>query len=163
MKELAEHGYEGDSASQIIQARYAIQGNVRGLAAGVEKIVWFALVTPDNDFDQGLLNDDFSPKPAFYAFKTLNAELAGYDYVQTLEVENVEAYVFQSASGQDKVVAWGDNSLLFNPASQLRVVDRDGNEIWVLDGGPGDLDGIQNDMISFQILSEPVFIQPLYP
>jgi hypothetical protein len=89
----------------------------------------------------------------------LTAELAGYDYYQTLEVENVEAYVFQSEFGQEKVVAWGSNALLFNPANQLRVVDRNGDETWVLDGGPGDLDGIQNGRIRFQIISEPVFIQ----
>jgi len=39
------------------------------------------------------------------------------------------------------------------------VVDQDGNITLVDDGGSGDLDGIQNDIIMYQLLDEPVFIQ----
>jgi hypothetical protein len=158
--EISEHGYEGNPGSLAQQARYVIQGNVRGLAAGVEKLVWFALVTPNNIYEQGLLYDDFSPKPAFYAYKTLISELEGFDYSQTLDVEDVEAYVFESSIGDEKVVAWGNNTFTFTSVSQLRVVDRDGTVTWITDGGPGDLDGTQNNYIVIQISSEPVFIQP---
>ena len=42
--ELAEHGYPNDPDSLAKQARYVIKGNVRGLAAGVSKIIWYAQV-----------------------------------------------------------------------------------------------------------------------
>jgi hypothetical protein len=156
--ELGEHGYPGNPASLAQQARYVIKGNVRGMAAGVEKIVWYALTTPNDVFETQLLYSDWSPKPGFYAFKTLTSELRGYDYDRTLDISNVEGYVFANESGSEKVVAWGSGSLTF-PASQLRVVDRDGNVTIIQDGGSGDMDGIQNDSVQYQITDEPVFIE----
>jgi hypothetical protein len=158
--ELAEHGYKDNPDSLAQQARYVVQGNVRGLAAGVDKMLWFALVTPGNPYEQGLLYGNFSPKPAFYAYKTLIRELEGYWYSHTWEVTDVEAYVFESNSGHEQVVAWGDNTLTFTSVNRLRVVDRNGDVVWVTDGGPGDLDLTQNNVIVYQILIEPVFIQP---
>jgi hypothetical protein len=156
--ELGEHGYPGNPASLAQQARYVIKGNVRGMAAGVEKIVWYALTTPNDVFETQLLYSDWSPKPGFYAFKTLTSELRGYEYDRTLDISNVEGYVFVNDSGSEKVVAWGSGSLTF-PASQLRVVDRDGNVTIIQDGGSGDMDGIQNDSVQYQITDEPVFIE----
>ena len=49
-------------------------------------------------------------------------------------------------------------TLTFEPASQLRVVDRYGNVTLVDDGDSGDLDGIQNDIILYKMSDEPVFI-----
>jgi hypothetical protein len=157
--ELGEHGYPGNSASLAQQARYVIKGNVRGMAAGVEKIVWYALTTPNDEDEQQLLYDDWSPKPGFYAFKKLTSELRGYEYDRTLNISNVEGYVFANNSGSEKVVAWGSGSLTFTPASQLRVVDRDGNVTIIQDGGSSDLDGVQNGRIQFQTTKEPFFIK----
>jgi len=159
--ELADHGYPGNSGSLAQQARYVIKGNVRGMAVGIEKIVWYALTTPNDENEQQLLYDDWSPKPAFYAYKTLTSELRGYDYDRTLDITDVEEYVFVDNSGNEKVVAWGSGSLTFTPASQLRVVDRDGNVTIIQDGGSGDLDGVQNGRIRIQLPTndEPVFIQ----
>lgn len=84
--ELAEHGYSNNPASLVQQARYVIQGYARGLAAGVENITWYALVTVNDAHEHGLLFDDFTPKPAFYAYQTLTAELAGYTYARMLSV-----------------------------------------------------------------------------
>ena len=158
--ELAEHGFPGNSASLAQQARYVIKGNVRGMAAGVEKIVWYALTSPNDIYEQQLLYSNWSPKPGFHAFKTLTSELRGYEYDRTLDISNVEGYVFVNNSGNEKVVAWGSGSLTFTPASQLRIVDRDGNVIIIQDGGSGDRDGVQKGSIRIQlpINNEPVFI-----
>jgi hypothetical protein len=129
------------------------------MAAGVEKIVWYALTTPNDEDEQQLLYDDWSPKPGFYAFKKLTSELRGYEYDRTLNISNVEGYVFANNSGSEKVVAWGSGSLTFTPASQLRVVDRDGNVTIIQDGGSSDLDGVQNGRIQFQTTKEPFFIK----
>jgi hypothetical protein len=49
--ELAEHGYAGNPDSLAQQTRYVIQGHVRGLAAGVENITWYALTTPNDSYE----------------------------------------------------------------------------------------------------------------
>jgi hypothetical protein len=157
--ELADHGYANDPESLNQQARYVIQGNVRGVAAGVTNIVWYAMVTPNDGFHQGLLYDDFSPKPAFYSYQTMTSQLDGYLFSYTMTVVNVEAYVFKSGTGQEKVVAWGSGSLRFASVSQLLVVNRNGEQTWINDGGEGDVDGIQNGVILYQTSEEPVFIQ----
>ena len=146
--EMGEHGFAADLDSLGQQARYILQGYARALAVGVENITWFALVSPPYDSQQqGLLyEDDWSPKPAFYTYQTLTDELTGYQYSHTLDVPKVEGYVFRNSSGHEKVVAWSwgqaldSGSLIFTPASKLRVVDREGQVTFVQDGGLGDAD-----------------------
>ena len=155
--ELAEHGYANDPASLANQARYVIKGYARGLAAGVENITWYALATPNDSYGQGLLFDDWTPKPAFYAYRTLTSELTGYEYTRTLDVAGVEGYVFQNPCGREKTVVWGSGTLIFAPAGQLRVVDRAGSVTIIVDGGAGDVDGVQNGAVELQLSAEPVF------
>ena len=154
-----------------MQARYVIQGYARGLSAGVENITWYSLDrAPYDPYYQSLLNDDFSPKPGFYAYKTMTAELTGYTYSHDRNVWVYdgsergysyvkEAYVFENGSGQEKTVAWGSGTLAFAPADQLRVVDRQGNVTFIVDGGAGDADGTQNGTVTLQLSTEPVFVQ----
>jgi hypothetical protein len=161
--ELAEHGYASDPAALVQQARYVIQGYARGLAAGVENITWFALVTPPGDpSEQGLLFDDLSPKPAYYAYQTLTRELWEYEYVRTLAISGVEGYVFRNAYQQEKTVAWSSDpdvpaDVTFSVTSRLRVADRTGKVTYVVDGGPGDQDGVQNGSVSLQVAADPLF------
>jgi hypothetical protein len=160
--ELAEHGYAGDPASLERQARYVIQGHARGLAAGVENITWYALTTPNDEYGQGLLFDDWTPKPAFHAYKTLTSELTGYEYARTLNVPGAEAYVFRAPCEPEKTVAWGNSALTIAPAEQLRVVDHGGNETLVSDGGTGDLDGTRNGAVRLQLTADPVFVETMF-
>ena len=154
--ELAEHGYDNPT-SLANQARYVIKGYARGLAAGVENITWYALATPNDSYGQGLLFNDWTPKPAFYAYRTLTSELTGYEYTRTLDVAGVEGYVFQNPCGREKTVGWGSGTLVFAPAGQLRVVDRAGSVNIIVDGGAGDVDGVPNGAVELQLSAEPVF------
>jgi hypothetical protein len=156
--ELGTPGVVTPPDSLIKQARYVIQGNVRGLAAGVTKIVWYALATPGDDIPESLLYANFSPKPAFNAFKTLTSELLQYQYLSTVNAANVEGYVFSSSMQPNKTVAWGSGRITF-PAHQLRIVDRAGNVGTVNDGSAADQDHSVNGSIQFQMTLEPVFIQ----
>jgi len=155
--ELAEHGYPDDPDSMAQQARYVIQGYARALAAGAQNITWFSLESVDFH-EQGLLNLDLTPKPAYYAYQTLTSELAGYRYSHTLGISEGEAYIFRNADQKEKTVAWGFGVLTFTPASRLRVVDREGSVTLIEDGGAGDLDGAQNGVVSLQLTDEPVFV-----
>ena len=159
--ELADHGIVTTTASLNQQARYIIQGNVRGMAAGAVKIVWYALTTPNDDQDQALLFSNLSPKPAFTAFKTLSAQLRGYQYLSTLNTPGVEGYVFSAPASANKTVAWSSSSglLTFAPASQLQVVDRQGNVGTINDGSASDQDHSFNGSIQVQMTIEPIFFQ----
>jgi hypothetical protein len=156
--ELAEHGYANNTQSLARQARYVIKGYARGLAAGVENITWYALVTPNDSYEQGLLHDDFTPKPAFDAYSTMTTELKGYTFSETLDVPGGEGYLLRNPCGREKTVAWGSGTLSFTPAVRLRVVDREGNVNIIQDGGAGDMDGIANGAVSLGLSAEPVFV-----
>jgi len=162
--ELAQHGYEGNSSSLVLQSRYVIQGYARGLAAGAKNITWYALKIATDDAtnypnEQGLLYDDLSPKPAFNTYKVMTAELKGYEYNRTLSVSGGgEAYVFRSPYPKEKTAAWGAGILTFAPATQLRVVSRLGTITFIQDGGVGDTNGSPN-AVGVQLTADPVFIQ----
>ena len=170
--ELAEHGYPGDSGSLANQSRYVIKGFARGFAAGAENITWFSLDRPPYDpYEQSLLDADFSPKPAFFTFQTLTAELSGYEYSHDRNECSwgsggvscaVEAYVFEDAAQSEKTAAWGSSRLTFE-ATQVRVVDRWGTETLIVDGGAGDQDGVQNDTVELQLSADPVFVEVTSP
>ena len=155
--EMAEHGYTDNPDSLAQQARYVIQGYTRGLAAGVENITWYALTTGDAA-GQGLLYNDLTPKPAYYAYQTLTRELTGYEYARTLDLPDGEGYVFRDSYQQEKTVAWGSGTLALAPASRLRVADRKGNVFFIRDGGVRDMDGTQNEALELQLAADPVFI-----
>jgi len=169
--ELAEHGYPDDPVSLAQQARYVIQGTVRGLAAGAENITWFALVSPFYDSGgQGLLYaDTLEPKPGYYAYQTLTSELTGWGYDHTVGAANVEGYVFRNARGEEKTVAWANGQagvavpLTIAPASQVRVVDRAGAVTYVQDGGAGDVDGKVNGAVTILLPAPPVDDNPAPP
>jgi len=168
--ELAEHGYSPNPETNYPgtldqQARYVIQGYARGLAAGVKNITWYALVSPPGDpFAQGLLYEtDWSPKPAYFAYQTLAAELKDHSYVRMLAAPGVEGYIFRGSDGREKTVAWAWDAaapapLTLAPAGRVRVVSRDRTVTVVEDGGPGDLDGLQNGAVTLAMTAEPVFL-----
>jgi hypothetical protein len=158
LTELGRPDYPWNPDWLIGQARYAIQGHVRALSVGVEQVTWYALSTPSEQFGFQLLTDDWTPKPSFYAYQTLTSELIGHEYASTLDLADGEGYVFQDASHREKTVAWGSGTLAFAPAGRLRVVDREGNESFIVDGGPGDQDGMQNGAVELQLSADPVFV-----
>jgi hypothetical protein len=73
----------------------------------------------------------------------------------------VEGYVFRNGLGHEKFVVWSwgealeSGSLTFAPASGLRVVDRQGQETSVRDGGPGDVDQVSGS-VTIQLPAVPV-------
>jgi hypothetical protein len=156
--EIAQHGFADQHPDLTDQARYVIQGMTRAVAYGAEGVIWYALSTPNENWEMQLLFNDFMPKPAFYAFKTLNSELKGYKYRSSINTSDVEAYIFSAVCRQDVVVAWGSGTLPLAGA-HLRVVDYLGNVSSVNDGGSGDGDGLVNGSITVQLTDDPAFLQ----
>ena len=157
LTETAEHGVVTDTASLKNQAYYVIKGYARGLAAGIENTTWYALATPNDTFDQGLLFSDLTPKPAFTAYQTLAAQLTNYRYDRALSVPNGEAYAFRNNCLGEKIVAWGNNvPLTVSPATALEVTDYQGNVSAIQDGGAGDIDGTLNGSIQVLLALDPM-------
>jgi hypothetical protein len=157
--EMAAHGDITDTGSLNNQAYYVIKGYTRGLAAGIKNITWFTLAQPDISDSQSLLNLDFSPKPAFYAYKTLVSQLTNYKYDRTLlSSSDGEAYVFRNSCNDERIVAWGGNNIPLNisPATSVEVTDYLGNVSTIQDGGLGDADGSTNGSIQVILPFDPM-------
>lgn len=166
--EVGAHGDPDNLDSLINQSRYVIKVYARALSSGVNNITWFSLDQPPYDpYGQALLKSDFSPKPAFFSYQILTRELDGFtEYIQDRNICSwdssgvscpVEAYVFRNNSREEKTVAWGSEVLSFQ-ADQLRVADRSGDEVFIQDGGDGDVDGLVNGSVSLQLTADPVFV-----
>lgn len=161
----ASSGREGNHDLEW-QARYVPQVYTRAFSIGVGNITWYGLTTPNQTDEQGLLFEDFSPKPSFFAYRTMTTQLKDFKYARTLsEAGNVEGYAFQNSTGSEKYVLWQDEAntsenaqYTLNPANQVLVVDYLGRESIVLDGGSGDMDGSQNGIVVLRITQDPVYI-----
>lgn len=107
---LTELGWEshGDPESEQIQARLLVQCFTTALTLkymGVEKIFWYCIKDWGGP-GYGLLREDGSRKPAFFAYKTMTNHLAGADYAGKLDLgESVRCYVFRRKKRLPGIVA----------------------------------------------------------
>jgi len=120
------------------QSRYAVQGNVRAMAAGVEAAIWYRLVDDDvGNSEYGLLDTSSNPKPAYWAYKTATSELMDATYNHQMTVTetsgwtDVEGYEFRMPDGRLKWVLWaptkasGETTRQVSfPAERVRVVPK---------------------------------------
>jgi hypothetical protein len=153
------------------QARRLVQMYVSGLSVDLKHMSWYAVF--DNGIgtteEHGLFwNEDLynlnldNPKPAYFAYDTMTHELAGARYYRSLQVANVEAYVFRMSDGRHKKVVWATASqaTMSFPYPCLRRVDTFGNvqaEIW-----DGDLTWDQDQAANGQIVLRIEQDTPLY-
>ena len=156
------------------QARYVFKVYSQALSLGTENVTWYALkimrsVTSD-DY-QGLLDDNNDPKPAFYAYQTLTGELNGYGFIRTINVGLTnEAYEFNNPCKGTKIIAW-HNTTDLNQISNMDLAGRETLHLTyrpnpeggfldktIIDGGAGDLDGLNNNSIRIGLSLEPVII-----
>jgi hypothetical protein len=164
------------------QSRYAVQGNVRAMAAGLEIAIWYDVV--DHPWGEyGLLDMAWNPKPAYWAYKTATDELMEvvYDHQMT-EGEtgwtDVEGYEFQMPDGRQKWVLWTPTKLsgetvreVSFPASQVRVVPKQKyNETYpdteipgvvqvIDDGGVGDKGPSGDGEVTIDVTASPIFVE----
>jgi len=165
----SEVGIWGDAGLQEIQARYVPVVYSRGLAAGLESVVWFPLSTSvGQGFEGGLMLDDLTPKPAYLAYKTMAEQLNGYQYagaVSRYEETGIEGYAFRPVrGGRTRQVLWTDiesttSRYMDFAAGRITVVDKLGGSAVIDDGGPGDLDGRPDGRISVAIGPSPVYVE----
>lgn len=162
--EVAAPGVDNSEESLHRQARYVHQVYARALSVGAVNITWYALTTPNDTYEQGLLYPDLSPKLSFYAYKTMTEQLKGLTFSRTFSAPGLEGYYFRRPSGTETLLVWGDNNPLTIPsASRVKIVDYLGVETTVSDGGAGDLDGAQNQSIQLSVSKNPIYITVVTP
>lgn len=168
-----EMGYWSDPAagsSEEEQARRLVKMFVRGMSVDLNIMTWYAVFDyGDGTEAHGLLNPDHTPKPAYTAYAVLVSELTGARYSHR-EYPEVEGYVFSTQCGtREKGVLWTNpveggevtRDLSF-PVSALRVVEKEGEESIIYDGGPGDLDDTPDGRVTIRITGSPVYVEE-YP
>jgi len=156
--------------SAELQSRYVVKGYVRGMAAGLEVIVWYEMRDGNDPILPGLLDSDLQPKSSYWAFQRMTAMLARASYQRPLTLAEtgsgqIEGYVFQ-VCGQRLDVVWTEDDTRYNPdddpslplivpAQTLRVVDKFGNEAWHNDGD----DGVADGRITIQVGGSPFYLE----
>jgi hypothetical protein len=150
--------------SHEIQSRYVVQGFVRSMTTDMESVIWFTLVDQESDpRNWGLVGVDLNPKPSYYAYQTLTAQLSRAEYVQEVGLEEtssilVEAYEFATPAGQTIIVAWVNDDTtvkMAHSAPQVIVVDKFGSETIVYDGDDGEVD----DRVHVSVGPSPVYLR----
>lgn len=154
------------------QSRYTVQGYVRGLAAGLEVVIWYMLHDLDEPSEPGLLDVYLEPKPAYEAYRNMTEMLRGAYYGRALTPSetgssHLVGYILNRYGRRLDVVWTEDGALLPEEedlapslpltvqASRLRVVDKYGAETWLADGDDGALDG----HIHLWVDGSPLFLE----
>jgi hypothetical protein len=107
--------YCHNTSSEDYQARRLVEMFVLGQAAGVRRLAWYTVFDAVDLVEQGICTEEHGlfwgtdlsrPKKAYWAYKTLTAELTGYAYGRPLSTGAVEAHLFRAADGREKIVVW---------------------------------------------------------
>lgn len=158
-------------SSEEGQANRLVQMYVRSLSVNISFLSWYEVFdraiagSADDlypDRTSGLLYMDGSHKPSYHAYRTLASELDLSYYKRTLNVANVEGYVFLVPGNREKTVLWATNSSTLVPfgGSCLRLVNRSGYDSMVQDGQAQDMDGQVNGQISLRVYQNtPVYVE----
>ncbi|MCP4167610.1 MAG: hypothetical protein GY759_17205 [Chloroflexi bacterium] len=154
--------------SDELSARYVIQVYVRAMSAGISPVIWLQAVEESWLVRKyGLMHEDLSPKPPYYAYKTLTRELSGAQFVGAREdyESYIEAYNFD-VDNTRKTVLWinggfsGSQWFILGQADQgLRVVEKEGTERWIADGSAEDRDGAVNGRVVIYIDASPKIVE----
>lgn len=152
-------------SSEQLQAQRLVQYYAEGLAEGVEQLAWFNVFDNGSGTEtSGLFRgmDLTSPKPAYFAYRTVAQELAGARYVRPLNQAGVLGYVFQAGNSPEKTVVWTTSTGATATFSYncVRIVNVTGTVYApVNDGSPSwDKDGRVNGQITLALSPN----QPLY-
>ncbi|OIN98565.1 hypothetical protein AUJ67_08285 [Candidatus Desantisbacteria bacterium CG1_02_49_89] len=90
--------------SEELQGKYLPRTYILGLAEGLKKHFWFMFSNGGSDpknfeHNQGLLFNDFTPKPSFAAYCNLTRELESLDYKGKLDLGgSIYCYLFEKSS-----------------------------------------------------------------
>lgn len=161
---------DADWGSDELQSRYVAKAFTRGMAAGLEVVIWYKNDDRGDASLPGLLDGDLKPKRSYWAFQTMTAILDRAFYERPLTPgetgsDQIEGYVFQ-VCGRRVDVVWTEDDTHGNPdddpvlpltvqAHTLRVVDELGNNTWYDDEDDGKADG----RITILVGGSPLYLE----
>ncbi len=123
---------ENDCSDITIQQCVTNQSN----GVDISILYQFRTINSNNNYDYGLLNYDYTPKPVYYAMKNFFTNTNGAEYIGTVNLaDGVEAHVYDK-DGKPKIIAWSDNAdnTITIPYKNFTASDIYGNEIENTDG-----------------------------
>jgi len=168
--ELGFWSAEEVGSSEEDQANRLVKMLVRAMSVDLKIINWWAVFDAGSGaLETGLLRADDSPKPAYYAYKTVVSELTGARFERILETEyeSIEGYVFSIRGGERETgVLWTNSANgeevfreLSFPVACVRVVEKDGVESTIFDGEIDDLDGTTDGWVRMRIGGSPIYVE----
>jgi len=167
---------ERGTQPEIVQSDYLIRTYVQAIAAGVQNVMWYDFrddVVPGNPTESsfGIIQRDFSPKPAYYGFSTMASLLAGSKFQKQVRGQDDrnrpgddDLYEYRFVKGtQTIIVLWKSRG-----GDEPRTVEVDNIavptvQVFGPDFGPTTLDAgtiinITNDTMSLELTERPVFV-----
>ncbi len=161
-----------------LAARYVTKAYVRGMAANLPIVIWFAMVDA-NPGEPGLLDSttipgQLIPRPSYTAFQVANRMLSDAKYVQPITQTDavsspIEGYQFMKTNGTRLDVYWYEcpsMATLTPPqdcdgvaplkiaATRIAKIDKFGNTTIVLDED----DGYRDGLVTLGVLSSPIYV-----
>ena len=158
---------------QLDQARFVVKLNARAMSVDIFPMIYFEGV--DEPWlgihlrYMGLLTKDMEPKLSYYTYQTMVQELSGAQFVRVRDdlFLRFEGYEF-NINGRTKNVIWHTSDkaeqialAVSQPGGIMRVVEMDGSESLVQDGGAGDLDGWVNGYVGVNVIISPRYFEDL--
>jgi len=160
-------GPPAEGYSETLAAHEVFRNLTRAYAADMPVVIWHRLQDRAADTRlYGLINADGEPKAAYHAYQILANALNNATFIAPLSKaetgsSRLEAYHFEATDGTDLLVAWRTNSgkalTLPVEAGSVRVLDAEGNERSIQDGGADDGDQTAG-VIGVPVSNVPVVI-----
>lgn len=101
-----EWGYSTswEGMNETKQAQYCIRQYLSNIISGIDTSIWYDWVNDGNDKNNsehnfGIMYNDLTPKSTYYAIKTMNETLQGYDYIKRVDTESKNDYVIMFKKG----------------------------------------------------------------
>jgi streptogramin lyase len=162
--------------SSELQARYTVKSMVRGTAAGLSIVIWYAMIDADVG-GPGLLAPGLAPRPAYFAMRTFTGLMNPARFKRVIPASelgsaNLEGYEFTvpGQSGAKRLdVYWYDCpsmsasappddcdgvAPLAITATRVAKIDKLGNRAIVDDVD----DGLHDGVVHLGVLSSPIYI-----
>lgn len=149
------------------QAQLGIKTFVRGLANNLSHVMWWTWQDypdsswqPSNTWKYGLIDQAVQPKPMYSAYQYMSKQLTGASFVQPLQLQGGEGYMFDK-DGAGIAVVWSSSE---NPVTvafsgtNLQVTDIYGAARSVADGSAEDHDSASG-RVGIQVDLNPVYVQ----
>jgi hypothetical protein len=139
------------------QRDFIVRELTRGFGAGVDNIFWFAVREGpvESPLHRWLVNRQHEPDNGYYTFQHLANKLEGASFIRRYQdvPADVEAYWF-AAPGRSLYILWS------NSVPQTVAIPAWTNAILTnRDGDASRLILVQNGQVSFEVSTEPVFLE----